>query len=101
MSGSWADSWIDMKGRGYRVIDNRGTASGPSALKDGFQIHVIVAGYGEGNVFAGNLADLAGAPGVGFYVQSPDIAAKNTYDCASNQVLNAGDGFGSRGICGR
>jgi hypothetical protein len=61
---SSADSWVDVKGSGWLITGNRGHVS----PKDGFQTHVILPGWGEANLFTGNLADLGGGPGVGFYL---------------------------------
>ncbi|NYE19868.1 right-handed parallel beta-helix repeat-containing protein [Microbacterium immunditiarum] len=55
-----ADSWVDVKGNGWRIEGNEGTSS-PG---DGFQTHEILDGWGTDNVFAGNVANLEG-PGDG------------------------------------
>ncbi|NYG97982.1 hypothetical protein FJ656_25305 [Schumannella luteola] len=52
-----ADSWVDIKGNGYTVTGNSGTA----APEDGFQTHQIVDGWGTDNVFSGNRADVDGS----------------------------------------
>ncbi|WP_322762446.1 right-handed parallel beta-helix repeat-containing protein [Frankia sp. Cr2] len=101
MSGSWADSWIDVKGNNYMIIGNRGTVSGPSALQDGFQTHVIntegvPVGSGEGNVFTDNVADLGGASGVGFWIHNPRTS-NNKINCTSNKV-SGGSGFASKDV---
>jgi hypothetical protein len=44
------DSLIDLKGSGWTVSDNRGTA----APTDGVQVHVIVDGWGAGNTITAN-----------------------------------------------
>lgn len=55
MSGqNFADSWVDLKGNGYSVRDNRGFFS----LNDGFQTHIVVAGWGRNNQFSNNVAEL-------------------------------------------
>ncbi|GGI45592.1 hypothetical protein BCL57_001662 [Agromyces flavus] len=56
-----ADSWVDVKGNGWQIEGNTGTAS-PA---DGFQTHEIVDGWGDHNVFRANSADLDSA-GLGF-----------------------------------
>ncbi|MBM7505803.1 nitrous oxide reductase family maturation protein NosD [Agromyces aurantiacus] len=56
-----ADSWVDVKGNGWLIEGNTGTTS-PA---DGFQTHEILDGWGTGNVFRSNTADL-GADGLGF-----------------------------------
>jgi hypothetical protein len=62
-----ADSWVDVKGNGALISDNTGT----SAPKDGFQTHVIVAGWGRANRFTANRAHVDAA-GYGFRIQGPD-----------------------------
>lgn len=84
MTGAnFADSWVDVKGNGYLVAGNRGT----SALLDGFQTHVAVAGWGRDNVFRDNTADVRAA-GFGFNITGgvPNVV------CADNTVTGAGSG---------
>ena len=52
MTEKGADSWVDVKGNGWLVADNQGI----SALRDGYQTHEIVDGWGNKNIFAGNKA---------------------------------------------
>jgi hypothetical protein len=81
MTGSWADSWIDVKGNNYTFRNN--TAS--NALLDGFQIHVAIAGWGNNNIFENNNANVGG-PGYGLAVQS---GATGTIWKCNNIVTNA------------
>ena len=60
-----ADSWVDVKGNGWVVRDNHGT----SARGSGFEVHRLVQGWGTGNVFDGNSADVRGS-GYGFELRS-------------------------------
>ncbi|WP_345800413.1 hypothetical protein AAIB33_13160 [Microbacterium sp. AZCO] len=60
-----ADSWVDVKGNDWLIEGNTGTAS-PA---DGFQTHQILDGWGTGNVFLGNSAQLDGK-GVAFAMKS-------------------------------
>jgi len=84
---SGADSWVDVKGNGYLIVDNNGTSS----PQDGFQTHVIDdMEWGRNNVFARNTAIVNGA-GVGFYIHQPEESG-NTVAC-SNVVEGAADGF--------
>ncbi len=87
MTGSWADSWIDVKGNGWRVLRNRGT----HALEDGFQVHEALPGWGRHNRFRGNVAVVRG-PGYGFWVQQ-DLRG-NVVSC-DNRVRAARSGFGN------
>ena len=74
-----ADSWVDVKGNGWQIIGNTGRVT----PKDGFQTHVVVDGWGDRNVFAGNSADLAGGDGVAVYLHHP---LQNRITC-SNKVV--------------
>jgi hypothetical protein len=85
MSGSWADSWIDLKGNGWVVQNNHGS----NALQDGFQVHQALSGWGNDNIFVGNVADVNG-PGYGFWLQSGITGTKVM--CA-NSVSGAAKGF--------
>jgi hypothetical protein len=85
MSGSWADSWIDVKGNGWQIAGNRGM----NALEDGFQVHRALTGWGNSNVFTGNVADVRG-PGYGFWLQGG--VSGNVIAC-DNVVTAAGKGF--------
>lgn len=68
-----ADSWVDVKGNDWVITGNRGTNS-PA---DGFQTHEILEGWGTGNRFSGNVAQVNG-PGFGFAL-TPERG--NTVDC--------------------
>jgi parallel beta-helix repeat protein len=89
MSGAnYADSWVDVKGNGWVVSGNRGI----NALLDGFQTHVAVAGWGERNVFRGNVADTRSA-GYGFRIEKPattgaTVACDNTAATARAGLSN-------------
>lgn len=54
------DSWVDVKGSGWMIENNRGTNS-PA---DGFQTHEIIDGYGTRNTFRNNIVG-DGVPGLG------------------------------------
>ncbi|HEX3680271.1 MAG TPA: hypothetical protein VHU90_11165 [Galbitalea sp.] len=81
---SAADSWVDVKGNDWLIADNVGTTS----PKDGFQTHEVVSGWGRGNRFSGNHAQVDG-PGEGFVFEPP---LNNILDC-SNTVSGAAGGF--------
>jgi hypothetical protein len=66
-----ADSWVDVKGNGYIIEGNSGTNAG-SRLKDGYQVHVVAPGWGNGNVFRRN-ASRVNAPGFAIWVQSTAV----------------------------
>jgi hypothetical protein len=88
MSGAnFSDSWIDAKGNGYRIVGNRGSVS----RLDGFQTHIILAGWGRDNVFSGNTADVR-ASGFGFSIQRDGGTPAGNVVCTNNTVTNAGAG---------
>lgn len=65
MSGSWADSWIDMKGNHWTVRVNKGV----NTKLDGFQVHGAINGWGNDNIFSQNTAEIA-TDGYGFWLQN-------------------------------
>ena len=79
-----ADSWVDVKGNRWTVAGNKGSAT----PKDGFQVHVIRSGWGDGNVFSGNVADLGGGE-YGFRI---DKNARGTVVACDNVVSGASKG---------
>ena len=93
MSGGFADSWVDVKGNHWLIQGNRGT----TALEDGFQVHVILDGWGRHNTFRDNVADVRG-PGYGFWVQQGAVGTVVTCD---NTVTAAASGFSTLGACTR
>lgn len=84
-SKDWVDSWVEMKGNGWLVAENRGTSS----PRDGFQVFRQIDGWGNGNVFRDNVADVR-AGGYGFRVGAG--TSGNRVEC-SNQAHNAGSGL--------
>lgn len=78
-----ADSWVDVKGNGWTIENN----TGRNSPLDGFQTHEIVDGWGTGNVFRNNLADVNG-PGFGY---SLTPVRGNVVEC-SNRASQAGKG---------
>ncbi|GER22256.1 hypothetical protein NCCP1664_07530 [Zafaria cholistanensis] len=79
-----ADSWVDVKGKGWTIAGNAGTNS----PKDGYQTHEILDGWGTGNVFRGNTAHVNG-PGYG-YALTPVL--ENVVEC-SNRATAAKSGL--------
>jgi len=79
-----ADSWVDVKGNNWTIVGNTGRTS----PQDGFQTHEIVPGWGTGNHFADNVAQVDG-PGHGFALTP---ALGNTVAC-SNSASGAGEGL--------
>lgn len=88
MSQTWVDSWVEIKGNNYQVLDNHGTYT----LKDGFQTYSVASGWGNNNVFGGNVADLQ-ASGYGIRV----TGVTGTVVRCDNVVTNAGSGMSNVG----
>ncbi|MFC7482614.1 hypothetical protein ACFQX7_24980 [Luedemannella flava] len=84
LSGSHNDSWVDVKGNKWLIAENIGR----NAKQDGFQTHEIVKGWGTGNVFSANTAQVNG-PGYGFAF-TPVNGNKVSCD---NKVTGAAKGF--------
>lgn len=78
-----ADSWVDVKGNGYTVTGNSGSATKLDAL----QVHNVLDGWGRDNTFAGNTV-LGGVPGYEVWIQFEDRG--NTVRC---QPSTAGRGL--------
>jgi hypothetical protein len=76
-----ADSWVDVKGNGWLIDGNTGTHS----AADGFQTHEILDGWGTGNIFRDNSAQLEGS-GTAFSL-TPE--RDNVLEC-SNTVSDSG-----------
>ncbi|WP_407703916.1 right-handed parallel beta-helix repeat-containing protein [Streptomyces smaragdinus] len=74
---NYDDSWVDVKGNGYTVENNRGVHT----TNDGFQTHSQYPGWGCGTVFRDNTADLTGATGATRYAINVTV-----YDPASCPV---------------
>jgi Right handed beta helix region len=98
-----ADSWVDVKGNAYLIDGNHGVTSprpntaecgdpkgDPASTKnpfcDGFQVHVILSGWGQNNTFSNNILEV-NAPGTGIWLQNTAVQ-NNTIKC-SNQVTGA------------
>jgi parallel beta-helix repeat protein len=78
-----ADSWVDVKGSSWLIEGNTGTNS----PMDGFQTHEIESGWGDNNVFRGNIAKVNG-PGFG-YSLTPEL--NNVVEC-DNTASEAAEG---------
>jgi hypothetical protein len=79
-----ADSWVDVKGNNWLIKGN----SGMKSTQDGFQTHQILKGWGDHNVFTGNIATVDG-PGLAFALRQP---ASNVVAC-DNKFTAAGEGL--------
>ncbi|HET7012352.1 MAG TPA: hypothetical protein VFI65_00470 [Streptosporangiaceae bacterium] len=87
MVAAAATAWINVKGNDWTIKDNTGIDSNG----DGFAVHQVYPGWGIGNVFIGNNAQVDG-PGVGIYVQSRSlktvVACSNTAHGAAHGLSN-------------
>jgi nitrous oxidase accessory protein NosD len=88
-----SDSWVDVKGNGWRIEDNSGTA----APVDGFQVHEVVDGWGRGNVFTGNAGTLDAKGYVVHVAGSRTLQESTTVSC-DNKAGGAGSGL-SNVVC--
>ncbi|QXE35408.1 right-handed parallel beta-helix repeat-containing protein [Streptomyces sp. GMY02] len=86
LDGSHNDSWVDVKGNGWLIQGNTGRHS----PEDGFQTHEILKGWGSGNTFKGNTAQVDG-PGWGFHLTSDgnEVACDNKVTGAAKGLANA------------
>jgi hypothetical protein len=81
-----ADSWVDVKGNDWLIEGNTGTDS----VNDGFQTHQIVDGWGTGNVFRANVANVDG-PGYAFHFTpalTNVVTCDNTFSGAALGLSN-------------
>lgn len=86
-----ADAWVDVKGNGWAVTGNTGTA----APTDGFQVHEIADGWGVGNTFSANTASVAAD---GYAVNVTRNTDRNTVTC-DNVTIGVARGI-TREPCG-
>jgi hypothetical protein len=87
-----ADSWVDVKGKGWTIEDN----SGSNSPEDGFQTHEIVDGWGTENVFRNNTAKVNG-PGYGYAltpVRDNIVECNNEASAAESGLSNEPCGTG-------
>ena len=84
-----ADSWIDVKGNGWLIQSNRGTDAG----RTGFEVNEQAEGWGTGNTFDGNAADVR-ADGYGYELRRPtdEPGADNRVLC-TNTATGAAAGL--------
>jgi hypothetical protein len=83
-TGSDALSWVDVKGNGWRISANHGR----QARRDGFLVSLAAAGWGTGNAFTQNVAEVNG-PGYGFRLLTGNtLACDNVVSGARLGVSN-------------
>ncbi len=85
------DSWIDVKGNDYLIECN----TGMNTILDGFQTHIVVAGWGDNNKFSNNMLTVNQASGRGILVttSSSNGPALNNVVCSNNSSVGAGLGL--------
>jgi hypothetical protein len=87
MDGAGATAWVNVKGNSWTLTGNVGSRS----IGDGFQVHQILHGWGQDNVFRGNTANVEG-PGYGFYSQHRSlhtlVACDNVAGAAQSGLSN-------------
>lgn len=77
------DSWMDVKGNGYLIESNSGFNPKGSVLKDGYQVHCAVDGWGNDNIFKNNTCEV-NADGYGINVTLKSSKGETT----GNKVYN-------------
>jgi hypothetical protein len=83
-----ADSWVDVKGNGWLIQANRGTTA-----TTGFEVNVQAPGWGTGNTFDANTADVQG-DGFGYELRRPtDEAAAGNRVLCTNTATAAAEGL--------
>jgi hypothetical protein len=102
-----ADSFLDVKGNGYRIEGNHGTHTAAPIDPDdcnqrrrgpfchGFEVHRFdghgaMDGWGRDNVFRSNRLEV-NAPGAGIWLQNNALEAGNVIGC-DNEVIGAAAG---------
>ncbi len=88
-----ADSWMDVKGNGTLVEGNTGYNRAGSLLKDGYQVHCAVDGWGNDNIFRNNICEVYAA-GYGFNIVEKSSKGNATGNKVykNNKVVGAGSG---------
>ncbi|HEU5108512.1 MAG TPA: hemagglutinin protein, partial [Micromonosporaceae bacterium] len=91
---NFADSFIDAQGNDYVISDNVGSfTAGSGTFANAFETHIQLDGWGCGNVFRGNSADLGGVGQYLVRVQLPNCAGNPNVVASSNTVTGARTGL--------
>jgi hypothetical protein len=94
---NFAGSWVDAQGNGYLIEDNIGTFApgGGGTFENGFETHILLDGWGCGNVFRRNSSDLGGVGQYAIRVHLPVSRCGSTPNViySSNTVTNAVNGL--------
>lgn len=94
-----ADSWMDVKGNGTLIEGNTGYNKAGSILKDGYQVHCAVDGWGNNNIFRNNICEVYAA-GYGFNIVEKSSKGNATGNKVykNNKVVGAGSGVSNVGL---
>ncbi len=88
------DSWMDVKGNGYLIEGNTGFNPKGSVLKDGYQVHCAVDGWGNDNIFKNNTCEVnADGYGINITLKSSKGEATGNKVYKSNTVIAAKSGL--------
>ena len=88
------DSWMDVKGNNYLIESNEGFNPQGSVLKDGFQVHCAVNGWGNNNVFKNNKCEVnASGYGINITLSSSKGKAIGNKVFSDNMVIGAQSGL--------
>jgi hypothetical protein len=93
-----ADSWIDVKGNYYTIECNTGS----NTIADGFQTHILVAGWGDYNTFSSNtLSVTSSGYGILITTSSSKGTASHNMVCSTNSISGTNNGLtnGATQIC--
>ena len=94
------DSWMDVKGNGYLIENNKGFNPEGSILKDGFQVHCAVNGWGNNNVFQNNQCEVnADGFGINVTLVSSKGKVSGTKVYNNNVVKGAAKGVTNIELC--
>ncbi len=93
-----ADSWVDVKGFGYRIENNTGSFAAPGTFKNGYETHNPATtpsfGNGCGNVWRDNTSDLGNVGEYAVYIPSTSKCRENPNVVhGSNTVARAKKGL--------
>jgi hypothetical protein len=80
-----ADSWVDVKGNGWLIADNIGTR----APIDGYQVHEMLGGWGELNLFNANASTVDAS---GYAIHVTKTHSGNVVQC-NNTAIGAQQGL--------
>jgi hypothetical protein len=88
------DSWMDVKGNSYLIESNTGFNPMGSVLKDGYQVHCAVDGWGNNNIFMNNISEVnADGYGINITLKGSKGEAKGNVVFENNIVKGAQKGI--------